>query len=88
MSAGNERARGARTPGGRPEERTPGGRPEGEPRAPIRDRDLRHAVAEHGLRPGDPAWRALVELQRHRDADRRERLPQPSAPVVEREGEG
>lgn len=68
----------------------PGGRPEGEPRAPIRDRDLRHAVAEHGLRPGDPAWSALVELQGRRDADRRApplAPPRPSAPVVEREGE-
>ncbi len=56
-----------------------------EPRAPIRDRDLREAVAEHEIRPGDPGWRALVELQRRRDGDRRA-PPRPEVPVLERGG--
>lgn len=54
-------------------------------RMPLRDRDLREAVAEEGIRPGSLAWRLLLELQRRRDADRGETLPAPSAPGVERE---
>lgn len=53
-------------------------------RMPLRDRDLREAVAEEGIRPGSLVWTLLLELQRRRDADRGEALPQPSAPVVER----
>lgn len=36
----------------------------------IRDADLRQAVTEDGIRPGDPSWSALTELQHRRDADR------------------
>lgn len=38
-------------------------------RMPIRDSDLRQAVSESGIRPGDEAWSALTELQRRRDAE-------------------
>lgn len=41
-------------------------------RMPVRDGDLRAAVVEHGVRPGDPLWGLLVELQRRRP-DRRVR---------------
>lgn len=44
----------------------------GEPRMPIRDADLRDAVLEHEVRPGDPLWSRLVELQRRRDGVERE----------------
>lgn len=39
-----------------------------EPRMPIRDPDLRDAVLEHEVRPGDSLWGQLAELQRRRDA--------------------
>lgn len=52
---------------------------------PLRDADLREAAVEHEIRPGDPGWRLLVELQERRDRDRR-RPPRPEVPVLEREG--
>lgn len=42
-------------------------------RMPLRDRDLRAAAADAEVRPGDPIWGCLVELQRRRDRDRAER---------------
>lgn len=57
-----------------------------EPRMPIRDADLREAVVEAGLRPGDALWRLLVELQARRDADRGKGPPRSPVPVLEREG--
>lgn len=38
-----------------------------EPRMPLRDSDLREAAFEDQLRPGDPSWSLLRELQRRRD---------------------
>lgn len=35
-----------------------------------RDSDLRQVAHRHGGRPGTKLWRILVELQKHRDADR------------------
>lgn len=37
---------------------------------PVRDADLRQAVTEDEIRPGDPTWSALTELQARRDAER------------------
>ena len=39
-------------------------------RMKIRDADLRQAVTEDGIRPGDPSWSALTELQHRRDAEK------------------
>jgi len=36
----------------------------------IRDPDLRNALWEDGIRPGDPSWSLLLELQRRRDAEK------------------
>lgn len=55
-----------------------------EPLMPIRDADLREAVMQAGIRPGDALWRLLCELQRRRDADRGESPPRPETPVMER----
>lgn len=38
-----------------------------EPRMPLRDSDLRSAAFEDQLRPGDPSWNLLRELQKRRD---------------------
>lgn len=38
-----------------------------EPSMKIRDADLRFAVTEDGIRPGDRTWSLLTELQRRRD---------------------
>lgn len=38
-----------------------------EPRMPLRDSDLRQAAFEDQLRPGDPSWSLLRELQERRD---------------------
>lgn len=38
-------------------------------RMTIRDADLRRAVTEDGIRPGDPSWSLLRELQHRRDAE-------------------
>lgn len=46
----------------------------------IRDADLRNAVVEDGLRPGDPSWKLLCELQRLRDDQNRGQEAQGRAP--------
>lgn len=48
-------------------------------RMPLRDPDLRQAVHEEGVRPGDKCWRLLRELQARRDAEDRKQRRRPKA---------
>lgn len=44
-------------------------------RMPLRDADIRQAAHEDGIRPGDPSWDLLRELQARRDAEGEKREP-------------